>query len=85
MFAGPLQSLNRSTKPRGRIRVTILMTLLAGGMPLNPPARADGAYVRDGAFDRDTVTELARRLSRAPFAPPKSPLPKTLADLDYDH
>jgi glucans biosynthesis protein len=61
------------------------MTLLAGGMPLNPPARADGAYVRDGAFDRDTVTELARRLSRAPFAPPKSPLPKTLADLDYDH
>jgi glucans biosynthesis protein len=61
------------------------MTLLAGGVPLNPAARADATYIRDGAFEHDTVTELARRLSRSPFAPPKAPLPKALADLDYDH
>ena len=61
------------------------MFLLAGGLARNPPARADAAYVRDGAFDRSTVTELARRLSRSPFAPPKASLPKVLADLDYDH
>ena len=61
------------------------MTLLAGGLLLNPPAHADATYIRDGSFDRDTVTELARRLSRSPFAPPKAPLPKALSDLDYDH
>ena len=62
------------------------MTLLAGGLSLNPAtARAEATYVRDGTFDRDTVIELARRLSRSPFAPPKAPLPKALADLDYDH
>jgi glucans biosynthesis protein len=77
--------LNRSTEPRGRITVTVVMTLLASGVPLNPPARADATYIRDGTFDRDTVTELARRLSRSPFAPPKTPLPKALTDLDYDH
>ena len=61
------------------------MTLLAGGVALSPAARADATYIHDGAFDRDTVTELARRLSRSPFAPLKAPLPKALADLDYDH
>ena len=61
------------------------MTMVAGGMSWESPARADATYVRDGTFDRDTVTELARRLARAPFAQPKAPLPKVLADLDYDH
>ena len=60
------------------------MTMLAGGLLPTPSARADATYIRDGTFDRDTVTELARRLSRSPFAPPKAPLPKALADLDYD-
>jgi glucans biosynthesis protein len=60
------------------------MTLLAAGLPLTPPARADATYIRDGTFDRETVTDLARRLSRSPFAPPKAPLPKALTGLDYD-
>jgi glucans biosynthesis protein len=61
------------------------MTLVAGIVPPNRSARADVTYIRDGSFDRDTVTEVARRLSRSPFAPPKAPLPKALSDLDYDH
>ncbi|HEX3694949.1 MAG TPA: glucan biosynthesis protein G [Polyangia bacterium] len=59
--------------------------ILLAGLTLNPPARADATYIQDGAFDRDTVTELARRLSRSPFAAPKTPLPKALAGLDYEH
>ena len=76
--------LNRSMELPGRIPATVLMTLLASGVWLTPPARADATYIHDGAFDRDTVTELARRLSRSAFAPPKAPLPKVLSDLDYD-
>jgi glucans biosynthesis protein len=60
------------------------MTIMAALVPLNTPARADATYIRDGSFDRDTVPELARRLSRSPFAPPKAPLPEALAHLDYD-
>lgn len=77
--------LNRSTEPRVRVPITVLLTFLAGGMLLGRSARADATYIQDGTFDRNTVTELARRLSRAPFAPPKAPLPKALSDLDYDH
>ena len=79
------QALSRSRESRGRIPAALLMSLLAGGLAWNPPARAEATYVRDGTFDRSTVTELARSLSRSPFAPPKAPLPKVLADLDYDH
>jgi len=77
--------LNRSTELRGRITATVMTTLLAGMLSMNSPARADPTYIRDGSFDRDTVTELARRLSRSPFVAPKAPLPKVLAELDYDH
>jgi glucans biosynthesis protein len=78
------QVLNRSANLRVRIGVAGFMTIL-GGVVLNPPAHADATYIRDGTFDRDTVTELARRLSRSPFVTPKAPLPKALTDLDYDH
>jgi glucans biosynthesis protein len=60
------------------------MAWLASSPSLSSTARAESTYIRDGRFDRDTVTDLARRLSRAPFGPPNSPLPKALADLDYD-
>ena len=63
----------------------VVTILLASSLSLSPHARAEATYIRDGSFDRDTVTDLARRLSRAPFAPPKAPLPKVLSDLDYDH
>jgi periplasmic glucans biosynthesis protein len=76
---------NRSTELPGHITATVLTTLLAGALLPSPRARADAMYIRDGSFDRDTVTELARRLSRTPFAPPKAALPKALSDLDYDH
>jgi glucans biosynthesis protein len=64
--------------------ITVLTTVLAAGLLITPPAHADATYIRDGAFDAQTVTELARSLSRAPYAPPKSPLPKALSELDYD-
>jgi len=76
--------LNRFTELRGRNAALIPMTLLASSLWLTRPAHAEATYIRDGAFDRNTVTDLARRLSRAPFAPPKAPLPKALSDLDYD-
>jgi glucans biosynthesis protein len=38
----------------------------------------------DGPFTRSTVSELARRLSRVPFAPPASRLPEVLQNLTYD-
>ncbi len=76
---------NRPTQPPGRIRGSALLLSLLSSVLLNRVARADATYIRDGSFDRDTVTELARRLSQAPFAPPKAPLPKVLAQLDYDH
>lgn len=38
----------------------------------------------DGPFTRSTVTEIARRLSRVPFAAPQSRLPDVLRNLTYD-
>lgn len=38
----------------------------------------------DGPFTRSTVTEIARRLSRVPFAAPASRLPDVLQNLTYD-
>jgi len=77
--------LNRSIELRGRPTPLALMTLLTSILWPIPSAHAEATYIHDGAFERDTVTDLARRLSRAPYAPPKAPLPKALSDLDYDH
>jgi glucans biosynthesis protein len=77
------------------VSASVLMTVAAmalsagaaGPGPREPradPAPADPVYVRDGAFGPDTVVELARRLSRAAFAPPKVPLPPALTGLDYN-
>jgi glucans biosynthesis protein len=51
---------------------------------LSGPASAEPQFARDGAFDGKGVEQLAKELSEAPFAKPKSPLPKSLAELDYD-
>jgi len=63
----------------------VLLASLAGAMLTLPSrAQAEILYARDGTFDSQTVIELARNLSRAHFSPPKSPLPESLAHLDYD-
>ena len=47
--------------------------------------RAGPLYARDGDFGKETVVEMARSISRAPFVAAKAPLPESLAKLDYDH
>ncbi len=47
-------------------------------------ARAEPQFARDGDFDLKMVEQMARTLSESPFAKPKSSLPKSLAELEYD-
>ncbi|WKE67507.1 glucan biosynthesis protein G [Gallaecimonas kandeliae] len=42
------------------------------------------AYTQDGPFSRDTVVEIARKLSQKPYKAPDKPLPEALDDLSYD-
>lgn len=61
--------------------------VLVAAVTLAYPVMASGAeplYARDGKFDKDTVVALAKKLASTPFAPPASPLPPALANLDYD-
>jgi len=41
-------------------------------------------YAVDGKFSRDTVSELARKLSKKAYKAPLSVLPESLQDLNYD-
>ncbi|MBB5753588.1 glucan biosynthesis protein [Prosthecomicrobium pneumaticum] len=63
-------------------------TLAAAGFPVPFAAAQDrpaaAQYAVDGAFNRSTVTEIARRLAREPFAAPESRLPDVLQNLTYD-
>ncbi len=68
-----------------RIAIVLLTAAAVVAGPSPRAARGDTLYVHDGPFGSGTVAELARGLSHAAFAPPKAPLPKALADLDYDH
>lgn len=63
---------------------TLCVAVAALVLSLSSSTRADSIYVRNGSFSRSTVIELARTLSKSPFATPKRPLPEALADLDYD-
>ena len=55
--------------------------------PVEAMAQANNvaaSLATDGPFTRSTVAEIARRLSRVPFAAPSSRLPEVLQNLTYD-
>jgi glucans biosynthesis protein len=47
-------------------------------------AKVAAQYAISGKFNRDTVTDLARRLSKKPYEAPKATLPESLENLNYD-
>ncbi|MBB3931708.1 glucans biosynthesis protein [Kaistia hirudinis] len=62
-------------------------TALVGSLPAPAFAQATNApasLTADGPFTRSTVSEIARRLSRVPYAAPTSRLPDVLKNLTYD-
>ena len=54
------------------------------GWPLSALAADQPPLTADGSFTRATVTEIARALSKAAYAPPSQALPAPVANLSYD-
>ncbi len=54
------------------------------GTALAQTTNVAASLATDGPFTRSTVSEIARRLSRVPFAAPASRLPEVLQNLTYD-
>jgi glucans biosynthesis protein len=87
----------RSRRSRGHALALVGIGLLlpvqalaaAAAGPIVPAAegrpgdRAEAHIVRDGPFDAEAVTALARALAKAPFAPPPA-APEALAKLTYE-
>lgn len=70
---------------RSEVMVKFFFGLLAVGWLASAEA-ADVArnYAVDGAFNRNTVIELAKRLAQSPYKAPDTTLPKSLQNLSYD-
>jgi glucans biosynthesis protein len=78
--ASPTKSQDKRT-----ISAVCALSLICLGLVGTREGQADPQYARDGAFAEGTVEAIAKTLSLAPYAAPKSPLAKSLKDLDYDH
>lgn len=71
----------------GSTGAAIATTMLGSLAPQGAAAQATNvaaSLATDGPFTRSTVSEIARRLSRVPYAPPTSRLPDVLKNLTYD-
>jgi glucans biosynthesis protein len=76
--------LGHATTRELRLCIVRVLTFMCG-LGSIAVAFAEPQYAKDGIFTDETVIEEARRLALAPFAAPRTPMPKSLAGLDYDH
>ncbi len=65
-------------------RMATIVVAVASIMLFSSRANADPTYARSGAFDASTVVEIARKLSKSPYAPPNTALPPPIDKLNYD-
>jgi periplasmic glucans biosynthesis protein len=65
------------------VAATVLGSLYPGAASAQT-SNVAASLATDGPFTRSTVSEVARRLSRVPFAAPASRLPEVLQNLTYD-
>ncbi|MCX5514321.1 glucan biosynthesis protein D [Kaistia algarum] len=71
----------------GTAGAAVAATVLGNFYPGEANAQAaavPASLATDGPFTRSTVSEIARRLSRVPYAAPASRLPDVLQNLTYD-
>lgn len=83
----PKDMTAHSGRPSRRTVLGYLAAAAAGqavGWPALAAAKDAPPIALSGAFTRSTVTEIARRLAKAPYVPPPEDLPAGLAKLTYD-
>lgn len=66
------------------LRSSVALSFAAVFILYATAATAGPVYTRDGPFNADTVIEIARKLSKSSYVPPKSSLPSFFAKLTYD-